>query len=678
MPHTSGWTKWRRTVTNLSLAYVTVALLLFGSLGLQLTALSAMQKMEDLKNGHYDNSMWIISQLEVDYQRFLLAVDGAIDLSALMTRPEAIAEVVSSFDIYFSRVEMVSVRARNLASVTNRTTGLDVKLQRIEAHLRALVPLIDNSADQDIAYFRRLLGIAGTILPDLRRNTMTSLQAIIQSDAEEYANRTFVLKWLLTLTQSMAILLFGIAGLILWLSRQLNRRTIDLARISSNLKKAIETSLDAVVITDISGRVTVFNSAAETMFGLRAADVKGRLTEDLLHPRAKAGRVGKAGGRQVAASLLQSVNCGRVRVTLQKSDGSSFLVEVAIASDVDSVGEPIYLAFLRDITKLVEADATQRAARVEAERSATANARFLAVMSHEMRTPLHGIISSLELLEGNTTPAESAALRRIAWHSAGSALEQIQEVLELAQHDAADVTGVVMTFFPVEIARIIVEQSQPLTAANGTFLALTFDPAVSRPMHGNRRAFRSALANLVGNAIKFTQNGNILVRLYLTPEGSLRIEVTDTGIGIKPKDQARIFEDFETVATPSLETIGTSGLGLGIARRAVGLMGGTLDLDSSPGKGSRFWFDIPQSPHAAALSSDFAGPVVPNGFALTVLVVDDNAINCVLLAQMLERSGHTVEMANDGPTAVRISADRKFDLILMDINMPGMDGAEAM
>jgi signal transduction histidine kinase len=206
-------------------------------------------------------------------------------------------------------------------------------------------------------------------------------------------------------------------------------------------------------------------------------------------------------------------------------------VEVAVVSDVDNKGAPIFIGFLRDITARVEADLAERDGRFEAERSSAANARFLSVMSHEMRTPLHGILTALELLEHERGDEKRRVLRKVARDCAGSALEQIEEVLELALHDVADVPDVFLSFFPVEVARIILEQSQSLAAANHTPLSLACDPAVSGPLLGNRRAFRSVLSNLVGNAIKFTRHGSIAVQLYPPPgeSGCMRVEVSDSG-----------------------------------------------------------------------------------------------------------------------------------------------------
>jgi PAS domain S-box-containing protein len=670
----------KKDTTSRGLGYGAMVLVLLGALGLELTAQVILKKMNDLNSGTYDNSMWTVSQIEVDFQKFLLAVHKVIVVAPPNNRKAAIAEVVRDFDIYFSRVRIISTRKTHHSNLAGIDPLSNIDMVTVEAHLQSLVPLIDGCTEQGTDYFSHILTVATPILPELRQIIMTVLQNAVKSDSLDYLSRANVLQGLFLLTQGMAIVLVGAGIILARLSWQLNRRTVDFARVSSKMNKAIETSLDAVIITDYSGRISTFNAAAENMFGFTFEAMLGLLVEDLLSSGIHSLGGRKLSGRQIAARLARSANLGRVELTLQKSDNSFFLVEIAVASAVDSDGAPIFLGFLRDISKLAKADKQERAARFEAERSANANARFLAVMSHEMRTPLHGIIAALELLEGVNTTKESRVLRKIARDCAGSALEQIEEVLELALHDSTDVAEVVQTFFPVEVARIIVEQWQSLAIANQTSLTLEFDPVLAEPLHGNRRAFRSALANLIGNAIKFTQLGTITVRIYPAPQLThyMRVEVIDTGIGIEPQHLTCIFEDFETISAPTWKRRSASGLGLGIVRRAVGLMGGAMHLESTFGKGSRFWFDIPQSPTlGVSASRPTVALHIPSGSIFNILVVDDNAINRLLLAQMLERLGHTVEFANDGLIAVEAAKYTRYDLILMDINMPGMNGVDA-
>jgi PAS domain S-box-containing protein len=669
-------------VTSRNFGYVMIAAIFLGILSFQFFMYSTLKKMEVMSNDSYDNSVWIVSQMEVDLQGFLLAVHEAILDAPTGIQKDAVAEVAENFDIYYSRIAIVSARTRKIVTLKGATSGPDLELEQIEDNLRSLVLLIDEIEGKNPEYFRKILHLGNSILPTLRTKIMMSLQEGVRADALVDSNSAATLQIFLIIAQGMAVLLAVIAAVVWRLLGQIHKRNLDFARINSNLNKAIETSLDAIIITDINGKISTHNLAAERMFDFTASSLKGAMDSNMLNlGRQPVGNNG-SNGRRIATILANSANRGRLQLKLQKTDGADFMVEVAVASDVDIDGAPIFLAFLRDISKLVEADSDERAARFEAERSAAANARFLAVMSHEMRTPLHGIIAALELLEGLDTDTDEKhrLLCKIALDCTGSALEQIEEVLELSSNDAADVLEVGLTFFPLEIARIIVEQSQSVAANNNTALTLTFDPEVSEPMLGNRRAFRSALANLVGNAVKFTKGGKITVRLYPTPNdrGSMRVEVKDLGKGIEPQHLIRIFEDFQTVSLASHETQSASGLGLGIVRRAVGLMGGTLQCESTFGKGSCFWFDIPRTSvileDAKLLDTAQSATRTP---ALTLLVVDDIAINRLLLAQMLESMGHIVEMAVDGKGAIESAMHQRFDLILMDINMPGMNGVEA-
>ena len=662
MAKIGGWLNG--TIARLTKGAFPAFFMVVGIIALGLTAQAIIRKMDSLQTGRYDDSMWTVSQLEVDFHRFLLAAHSVVDAPPA-ARSDAIATLTRSFDIYYSRVGILLALTNSDGTSGRRLVPSPLAMARINAHLQELVPLIDNSAGQDPAYFQRILAVATPIASTVRQNTMDALQSIVRRDAQERADQASVLWWLLAMAEGTSVLLLGTAILVQRQSWQLRRRAADIARVSSNLTKAIETSLDAVIITDVAGRISTYNTAAENMFGRSAAEMTGGSLQTMLQH-----------GHEIADCLAGSANRGRVQVTLKKGDGSDITVEAAIASDVDIDGKPIFLSHLRDVSQLVAADAKERAARFEAERRAAANARFLAVMSHEIRTPLHGIIASLELLDRITTSDQGRLLQKITRDCAGTALEQIEEVLELSLHNAADVPGVVLTFFPIEVARLVVDQSQSLASANQTTLTLDYDPAATGPMLGNRRAFRSALANLVGNAIKFTRNGTITVRVFPTPDmaDTLRVEVQDTGIGIERQHMSRIFDDFETVADPMLHAIGVSGLGLGIVRRAVALMGGTLQVESIFGQGSRFRFDIPQN---ATPLPPVAEIEAASDTSLSVLVVDDNAVNRMLLAQMLNRLGHSVELADDGAVAVRSAHQRQFDLILMDINMPGMDGVEA-
>ena len=619
-------------------------------------------------------------QFEADTRRFLTAVAGAITPASSASRSDAIDRVGTTFDTYARRIDIILADLNAADLVKSDGLPSDLDLSAIQANLEKLRTVIANSAGQDVDYFRQILNVANAGLVDLWRETLAHPRAFTPEPVMADSKAPAPQPSLLTPLRRLEALLVLVAILISWITWKYNQQTVSLAHINSKLDKAIETSLDAVIITDAQGKVTTYNIAAEEMFGLTFSNVEGAFVEDLLTSGSLKFEKRKLSGRQISASLARSANRGRMRLKLQRNDGVCIMVEVAVISDKDSNGQLIYIAFLRDISKLVQSDLAERAARREAERSSAANARFLAVMSHEMRTPLHGIMTALELMEDTETEDKKVLLRQIARNCAGSALEQIEEVLELSLHDVPDVPDVFLTFFPVEVARLIVEQSQSLAGVNQTTLTLACDPQVSEPLLGNRRAFRSALSNLIGNAIKFTKSGEILVELYPTPDvaGSMRVQVTDTGIGIEPKNLKRISNDFETVSVLSSQAFGSSGLGLGIVNRAVAMMGGHLEYISKFGKGSQFWFDIPLPSSllgTAQMSETDQSDHADTG--LSLLVVDDIPINRLLLSQMLERLGHIVEVADDGAVAVDIARKKRFDLILMDINMPGMNGVDA-
>ena len=668
--------------TTCGLAWFVFGLTVLGVIALELASGLDFDHREHLESKFSFNLSLSEQRREADEGLFHTAVNFAIVSESPTVRKDLVEEVARCFSSYVSSTELVFSRLKTLNEFTSPFSSPDFDLTQLEENILQLRSLVENIAGQDVEYLRRILNLSKAVSSELHLATLVASH-VVAPNANEFMSIWAKFKQeVYTPTHAIQAIIFLMASFFLGSSWWMNRRTTDLAQLNSTLDKAIETSLDAVIITDAKGGIRTFNLAAETMFGLAFTDVAGLLVEDLLTSGSVTLGNRRFNGSRIATSLARSANRGRVRLNLQKNDGENFTVEIAVVSDVDNAGSQIFIAFLRDISKMIFAERSELAARYEAERSSAANARFLAVMSHEMRTPLHGIISSLELLDTETTKARSIELRQIARDCAGSALEQIEEVLELALFDVADVPDVLLTFFPLEVARLILEQSQSLAAANNTSLTLACDPLVSEPMLGNRRAFRSALSNLVGNAIKFTKNGTITVQLFPTPgiAGSMRIEVCDSGIGIQPEHLDGIFDDFETVFVPgvSAKQSGASGLGLGIVRRAVASMGGEIELESNFGKGSRFWFDIPLTSSLLMKSRNLEGQLseVSNP-KLNLLVVDDIPINRLLLGQMLEKMGHTVETANDGAAAVEAAQKCRFDLILMDINMPGMNGVDA-
>ncbi len=322
-------------------------------------------------------------------------------------------------------------------------------------------------------------------------------------------------------------------------------------------------------------------------------------------------------------------------------------------------------------------------ARAEAEAANTTKSRFLATMSHELRTPMTGVLGLLDLLEMTGLDGERADYVRQAKLCARNLTVLLDDILDLSKIEAGQLR---LERIPAEIeglARSVVETFRPVAASKGLVLGCEVDPRLPALACDPTR-LRQVLTNLVSNAVKFTESG--CVRLSVRQLGSadaalsLRFEVSDSGPGVAPDRQESIFEAFAQGDASTTRRYGGTGLGLAICRRLVETMGGELTLESRPGEGARFGFTLRlDAVESGAAQPAAARPV--SGCAparpLRILVAEDNAVNAMLLQSMLERSGHRVALVGNGAEAVEAAAAETFDVAVMDMQMPVMDGVEA-
>lgn len=321
--------------------------------------------------------------------------------------------------------------------------------------------------------------------------------------------------------------------------------------------------------------------------------------------------------------------------------------------------------------------ASLQRAKEEAEAANLAKSRFLATMSHEIRTPLNGILGMAELLRG-AIPGERDRQRLEALHKAAEGLLAIlNEVLYFARLEEGQNRPEQLDFSLPALLDQVLTLLEPRASANGTILRSRLDPRVQGRCHGAEQFLRQVLSNLLANAVKFTEEGEILVEVQLLEELAdgqrLRISVTDDGIGIAPEMQAKIFERFTQASEAVAQRYGGTGLGLAISKRLVELMGGRIGVESVVGEGSCFWFEVALG---AARNPIAQPPVVPALRTLEVLVVEDVALNREVVSGLLERDGHRVTLAEDAEPALALCRQRRFDLILLDLHLPGMAGTE--
>ncbi len=332
-------------------------------------------------------------------------------------------------------------------------------------------------------------------------------------------------------------------------------------------------------------------------------------------------------------------------------------------------------AFNSMMTALEEREQELRATRDSALRFARLKADFAATVSHEIRTPLNGVIGTLDMLKTTPLKANQHELLDLAWDSSQYLLELINNILDFSRLEAGRLEPEIIDFEVQGLVNGVAHMFAPLTEKKGLQLNVERSPDVPEHLRGDPARIRQLVINLLGNAVKFTERGSII--LSLTRSGNMvRFAVTDTGIGIAGEDQATIFDSFTQADPSTTRRYGGSGLGLAICKQIVRVLGGEIGLTSNVGQGSQFWFTIPCIVGQAQPQAKERISVTPHQGG-RILIVEDNRTNQVVAAGMLRLLGCTSSVAENGVQAIAAWQNGNWDLILMDISMPEMDGYQA-
>lgn len=332
------------------------------------------------------------------------------------------------------------------------------------------------------------------------------------------------------------------------------------------------------------------------------------------------------------------------------------------------------LSIFTDITADKNAEQLQDQKRKTAEADSIAKGRFLAVMSHEIRTPLNGIIGMLELLQLEKDSQQHEHYINTALDASSSLATLVNDLLDLSRLDAGKLP---LNNAPCQLPSLVksvVDLIQPLINKEPVQLRVETDPLIPEWVELDAGRIRQILLNLLGNAVKFTEQGRVQLTINIHMD-KLRFEVSDTGIGMTPQQQEQLFQLYSTADTSYSRNRNGAGLGLAISRRLVDRMGGQLQVESTPGKGSCFWFELTLK--AIATPTQAAAPSEHDVQSCRILLVEDNDTNRMLAQKMLLSAGHQVDVAENGSSALAAVQQTRYQLILMDISMPVMDGIEA-
>ena len=620
--------------------------------------------LEDLATAETDNLQWTLSQIEVDHLKYLNAAQvtkSDADLSALRRH----------FDIYYSRI--ATVRESNLYAVV-RTGQTKERLTRLGAGLQAQAALIDGPNAQLLAQQDTLVELIKADRTDIRE---MALSGVVMQAEFAGAKRNHLYQLFADLAVVLIALVCALLTTALILTRLYRRGQQLAARIAQDaarMETMVEASLDAVVMADRQGRITAMSESGESLFGISRGHALGRSIETLV-PEIAALKSDRSGTWLSRLDLDARGEEGRFLLRARRGD-LEFPAELSLSIS-HSGANPVLVSYIRDISSRLRAEEDLRQARDDALAGERAKARLLTVMSHEMRTPLNGILGSLDLLERQGLPAHQHRYLDAMRVSGELLLHHVNDVLELSRLEAGAEPERPQVFDLAALVQGLVDSQQANAAKNNNELSAFCSLGADQGVLGASRSLQQVLLNLIGNALKFTENGAVSVDVVRHAGDTVAFSIADTGKGIAEEDLARIFDEFAMVDPSYRRGAEGTGLGLAITQRLVAAMGGEIRCDSELGEGSIFSFSI-QLPARAVTQTQTPQVAASDTGRHHILVIEDNEINRFLLEDMLTGLGHEVTAASGGEEGLQKITDGLFDLIISDISMPDVDGMDVI
>ena len=451
------------------------------------------------------------------------------------------------------------------------------------------------------------------------------------------------------------------------------------------LSRVADRTDNGVIITDRDGKVEWTNDGFTRISGYTLAELAGRTPGSVLQ--------GPETDQHTVQHIRESIQRGTgfTETLLNYSPtGRPYWVSIEAQPIMDEAGTITqFMAIERDITEQLEREQQLEESRTRAEEANQVKSRFLAMMSHEVRTPLNGVLGSLGLLQETVLDSEQRKYVTTGRSSAEWLLAIINNILDFSKMEAGRIEPEAGLFNVRDLLDSVIEIMEPRVHGKPVRILSNTSDGLPEMVKGDAGKIRQVLLNLASNAVKFTKRGQVTLSASPCQQDKdglwLRFSVTDTGAGISAQDQQRLFEEFWSGQQPA--TMTGTGLGLTISRQLVEVLGGEIDIESQPGSGSCFWFDIPlgeitPEETAAELArraeSRQRDAMIPQAsLSGRILIAEDNPANQMITQSLLSRLGLSSDVVANGLEAVEALRNRPYDLVLMDIGMPEMDGIEA-
>lgn len=438
---------------------------------------------------------------------------------------------------------------------------------------------------------------------------------------------------------------------------------------------------DVIWTTDSSYRYTYVSPSVKKLLGFSPKELLQNHARETLTPQSR-DLVVEELARVFDAQNAEPSESMRVEVEQCRKDGDVVWIEAVVRRMFDEQGEHTgFLGVSRDISQRKKAQDALLEAKEIAEAASKSKSEFLANMSHEIRTPLNGVMGLLQLIEDKAVDSEVASLVQTAIQSSRRLSVLLSDILDLSRVEAGRMEILFEDFDFFDTIQGVEELFSPTAKQKGLDLTVSIDPQIPRRVRGDAIRLQQILNNLVGNAIKFTETGHVAMdarhRFVENRTHFLEFKVSDTGIGIHENDQKNLFTAFTQVERNYQRRYQGAGLGLAIAKNLVDLMGGDIAVQSHVGQGAAFTFTLPFDEAGAGPEKGAGSISSPLGKACTILVAEDDEVCQLTTSKMLMALGHVVHLAGDGDRVLEMIMENNYDLVMMDVQMPQLDGVEA-